>query len=63
MRKEKQGSEKHPAVELLKDLFIVELAKAGVPQSKIRNIVGLEMSRVSRIARYFKRGTADNGRT
>jgi len=41
--------------ELLRDLLIVELAKAGVPQPKIRTIIGCDMHRVSRIARYFKK--------
>ena len=41
--------------ELLRDLLIVELAKAGVPQPKIRTILGCDMHRVNRIARYFKK--------
>ncbi len=40
---------------LLRDLLIVELAKAGVPQPGIRKIVGCDMNRVSRIARHFKK--------
>ncbi len=43
-----------PSAELLKDLLITELAKARVPQSTIRKIVGCDMWRVSRIARFFK---------
>ena len=44
-----------PAVDLLQDLLITELAKAGVPQPKIRKILGCDMWRVSRIARFFKK--------
>jgi hypothetical protein len=41
--------------ELLRDLLIVELAKAGVSQPAIRKLVGCDMHRVSRIARHFKK--------
>jgi len=44
-----------PTIEILQDLLITELAKAGVAQPKIRTIVGCDMWRVSRIARYFKK--------
>jgi microsomal dipeptidase-like Zn-dependent dipeptidase len=40
--------------ELLKDLLIVELAKAGVQQKEIRKIAGCDMLRVSRIAKAIK---------
>jgi len=43
-------------VEVLRDLVIVELAKAGIGQVQIREIVGVDMWRVSRIARHFKKG-------
>jgi hypothetical protein len=59
MLKEKQPREKDLASELLKDLLIVELAKARVPQPEIRKIVGGEMARVNRIARYFKKRKAE----
>jgi hypothetical protein len=39
--------------ELVENMLIVELAKAGVSQSDIRKILGVDMWRVSRIARYF----------
>jgi hypothetical protein len=42
-------------VELLKDLLIVELGKASVPQLEIRKIVGCDIYRVSRIVRHLKR--------
>ncbi|HLY62564.1 MAG TPA: hypothetical protein VKV95_17620 [Terriglobia bacterium] len=41
--------------ELLKDLLITELAKVGVPQLEIRKIVGCDIYKVSRIARYIKK--------
>lgn len=41
-------------VTLLQDLLIVELAKAGIPQPKIRAIAAVDMNRVSRIARHIK---------
>jgi hypothetical protein len=40
---------------LLRDLLIVELAKAGVPQHDIRDVVNCDMHRVARIARLVKR--------
>jgi hypothetical protein len=41
--------------ELLKDLLITELGRAGVPQPVIRKIVGCDMNRVSRIVKNFGR--------
>ena len=41
--------------ELIQDLIILELAKAGVPQPEIRKVVGVDIYRVSRIARYFNK--------
>jgi len=46
-------NQKEP-VELLENLLIVELAKAGVPQTAIRQVVGVDMARVNKIARFFK---------
>jgi hypothetical protein len=53
--KKRQQQQIDPMPDLLGDLLIVELAKAGVPQLQIRKILGCEMHRVSRIARYFKK--------
>jgi hypothetical protein len=53
-----QPSQIDPTPELLRDLLIVELAKAGVPQPEIRKILGCDMHRVSRIARHLKRAKA-----
>jgi len=40
--------------ELLKDLLIVQLGIAGVPQRSIRAIVGCNIGRVNRIVRHLK---------
>lgn len=53
--KGRESQRSNPAAELLRDLLILELAKAGVPQPKIRTIVGCAMHRVSQIARHFKK--------
>jgi hypothetical protein len=55
MAAKKQANQKDQSAEFLKNLLIVELAKAGVPQTKIRKIVGGDMARVNRIARFFKK--------
>jgi hypothetical protein len=54
-KRQRQGDPTAAAVDLLGDLLIVELAKAGVPQPQIRKILGCDMHRVSRIARHFKK--------
>ena len=41
-------------VEILRDLLIVQLGLAGVPQQKIRAIVGVKLARVTRIVRHLK---------
>jgi hypothetical protein len=55
MARKKNKPQTDQAAELLRDLLIVELAKAGVTQPGIRTIVGCDMHRVSRIARHFKK--------
>jgi len=42
--------------ELLRDLMIVQLAIAGVGQHQIRQIVGVSINRVSRIAQLINKG-------
>lgn len=54
MANERPPKRKDEAVELLKSLLIVELAKAKVPHQQIRRIVGCDMRRVTKIARFFK---------
>ncbi len=41
--------------ELLQDLLIVQLSLAGVGQAEIRQIVGVDMHRVGRIAKLLKK--------
>jgi hypothetical protein len=58
MIEKKKGSEignDKATVELLKDLLIVELGRASVPQLEIRKIVGCDIHRVSRIVRHLKK--------
>jgi len=39
----------------LQDLLIFQMALAGVPQTQIRKVVGLDMNRVNRIAKLVKK--------
>lgn len=41
--------------DLLRDLMIIQLGIAGLTQRQIREIVGVDMSRVSRILKHFNR--------
>ena len=41
--------------ELLKDMFIAELAIAGVSQRDIAKVVRIDLNRVTRIAKSLKR--------
>jgi len=41
--------------DLLQDLMIVQLAIAGVGQQQIRQIVSVDINRVSRIAKLIKK--------
>ena len=41
--------------ELLRDMMIVQLALAGVGQHQIREIAGVDIHRVSRIAKLIKK--------
>ncbi len=40
--------------DILRDLMIIQLALAGVPGAKIREIVGVSMDRVTRIVKHLK---------
>jgi len=42
-------------IEILENLLIVELAKAGVPQLEIQKIMSIDVNRIGRIAKYFKK--------
>lgn len=45
----KQGAE-----EVLKDILIVQLAVAGLTKHQIRETVGVDMNRVTRLLKYIK---------
>ena len=45
--------------ELMKDMFIAELAVAGVPQREIAKIVRVDLNRVNRLAKSLKRTKRD----
>ncbi|MFI5087676.1 MAG: hypothetical protein ACHP7I_04720 [Terriglobales bacterium] len=52
----KQKNQRGQTVEeLLQDLLIVQLGLAGLTQHQIREIVGVDIHRVNRIAKYFKK--------
>lgn len=40
----------------LEDLFILEAARAGIKGHEIRAILGIDMARVTRIAKHVKKG-------
>jgi hypothetical protein len=42
--------------DLLRDLMIIQLGLAGLSQHQVRDIVGVDMHRVSRILKHFKKG-------
>lgn len=47
-------SEEPTVLSTLQDLFIFQMAVAGVPQSQIRTAIGLDINRVNRIAKLAK---------
>jgi hypothetical protein len=46
--------------ELLRDMFIAELAIAGAPQLEISKVVRVNLNRVNRIAKFLKKRKKDN---
>lgn len=48
--------------DLLRDLMIVQLALANVGQHEIRQIVGVDIHRVSRIAKHLKKSKRQKGK-
>jgi hypothetical protein len=46
--------------ELMKDMFISELAIAGVSQRDIAKVVRIDLNRVTRIARFLKKTKKGN---
>ncbi len=41
--------------DLLRDLMIIQLGLSGLGQHQIREIVGVDIHRVSRIVKHFKK--------
>ena len=54
MAKKKSTKEKSDSAEVLRDILIVQIGMADVPQNVIRNIVGCDMNRVTRIVKHLK---------
>lgn len=52
-KKQQTETPKDKTAELLKDLMIIQLGLARVPQQKIRKIVGVDINRVNRIVRHL----------
>jgi hypothetical protein len=48
---------RNTADELLQDILIAQLGLAGLTQHQIREIVGVDIHRVNRIVKYFKKPT------
>jgi transposase-like protein len=46
--------EKRTAEDLLQDMMIIQLGLAGMSQHQIREIVGVDMNKVTRILKHFK---------
>jgi hypothetical protein len=58
MNMAKQSRNKKPETteDLLRDLMIIQLGLAGLSQHQVRDIVGVDMHRVSRILKHIKKG-------
>lgn len=54
MAAEKQKKEQ-TSEDILRDLLIVQLGLAGLTQHQIREIVGVDIHRVNRILKHFKK--------
>ncbi len=54
MAKEKQKKEQS-VEDLLRELMIIQLGLAGLTQHQIREIVGVDIHRVNRIVKHFKK--------
>ena len=56
------GDREKELVEVFKNLLIAILAREGVKQEAIREIVGGDIVKVNRIARHFKKPVESNAR-
>jgi len=53
--KTKRSPKSRTTEDLLLDMFIVQLAQAGLTQQQIRQVAGVDMHRVNRIAKHLKK--------
>jgi hypothetical protein len=53
--KQKRTKKSETVEDLLRDLMIIQLGLAGINQHQIREIVGVDIYRVGRILRHFKK--------
>lgn len=51
----KKAAKKQSTEDLLRDILIVQLATAGLTQHQIREIAGVDIHRVNRIVKHFKK--------
>lgn len=61
MAKKTENTNHDNTADFLRDLLIVELYKANVPQLEIREIVGCDVHRVSKIAKVLRKGLKKSG--
>jgi transposase-like protein len=60
MPKRTPSSRSTPATEdTLRDMLIVQLAVAGLTRHQIRETVGVDMNRVTRVVKYIKRSAEE----
>lgn len=52
----KKAKQQNSTDELLRDLIIIQLGLAGLTQHQIREVLGVDIYRVNRIVKYFKKG-------
>jgi hypothetical protein len=57
----KAKEQKDTIEDLLREMMIVQLLLAGIGQHQIRQIVGVDIHRVSRIAKLIKKPKATKG--
>jgi hypothetical protein len=53
-KSQKGQGESNDFIKVLKDILITQLGMAGVPQLRIREIVGGDIGRVNRIVKHLK---------
>lgn len=54
-KKIQKNNDNNKSIELLQDLLILGLGKEKISQHEIRNIVGVDIHRVSRILKHLKK--------